>query len=87
MRMHFFKRYHHVVTKQGTLISCFTITLVSLCEGLLYTSGIELKIFFICKTVVYLIEFFVVASVTAIYFFAVKLVKDYHKDYRNKSLS
>lgn len=87
MRMHFFNRYHHVVTKPRTLISCFTITLVSLCEGLLYNLGIKLKIFHICKTVVYLIEFFVVASVIAIYVFAVKLVKDYQKDYRNKSLS
>ena len=86
MRMRFLNRYHHVVTKQRTLISYCTITLVSLCEGLLYTLGTELNIFNICKTAVYVIDFFVIASVTTIYLLAVKVVKDYQKDSRNKSL-
>ena len=86
MRMRFLNRYHSFITKQRTLISCCAITLVSLCEGLLYTLRTELNIFDICKTVVYVIDFFVVASVITIYLLAVKVVKDYENDCRNKSL-
>ena len=84
--MRFLNRYHSFITKQRTLISCCAITLVSLCEGLLYTLRTELNIFDICKTVVYVIDFFVVASVITIYLLAVKVVKDYENDCRNKSL-
>ena len=82
----FLNTYHDVVTMQRTLVSCCTITLVSLYEGLLYTLGTELNIFDIYKTVVYVVDFFVVASVIIIDLLAVKVVKDHQKDSRDKSL-
>lgn len=82
----FLNTYHDVVTMQRTLVSCCTITLVSLCEGLLYTLGTELNIFDICKTAVYVVNLFIAASVTIIYLLAVKVVKDHQKDSRDKSL-